>query len=250
MAYQDTNFKVNDAYCIVMWGDDHFRNTVGSGDVEASTKLKSVTSNFQNNTDGNYSLASSFLTTHTIIRLPLYPDEISDSISASWQTQDILGRSAPVSSYMSTNFREVSFNFTLHRELLFNCNSYLKNVKGRDRNIRGKNYSHINTTEEILSIMRLACYPVYVSNGLMSPVVCFRFGEFFCKGYMESVSYTWKKPIIDNKYMVCDVSIGPIHCYPKSILAGSAPNVYKEPSLDPYGNTFSPGSYGKQQGGW
>ena len=67
---------------------------------------------------------------------------------------------------------------------------------------------------------------------------------------MESVSYTWKKPIIDNKYMVCDVNIGPIHCYPKSILAGSAPNVYKETSLDPYGNTFAPETYGKQQGGW
>lgn len=248
MSYNDTNYKVKDAYCVVMWGNDHWSGT--NGGVESSSTLKNVTDTFKNNTNGTGTLAGSFLTTHTIIRLPLYPDEISDSISASWQSQNILGRTSPVTSYMSTNYREVSFGFTLHRELLFNCDSYLKNIKNKDRITRGRNYSHINTTEEILSILRLACYPVYVSNGLMSPTVCFRFGEFFCKGFMESVSYTWKKPIIDNKYMVCDVNIGPIHCYPKSILAGSAPNVYKETSLDPYGNTFAPETYGKQQGGW
>lgn len=249
MAYANTNYKVNDAYCIVMWGDDHFSTSVG--DTEKNTVTKDVGWFSETRSDsGNRSLANSFATTRTIIRLPLYPDEISDSISASWQSQDILGRSSPVTSYMSTNYREVSFGFELHRELLFNCDNYLKNVKNKGRNARNKNYTHIATTEEILSILRLACYPVYLKNGLMSPVVVFRFGEFFCKGFMESVSYTWKKPIIDNKYMLCDISIGPIHCYPKSILAGSAPNVYKESSLDPYGNTFNPGSYGKIQGGY
>lgn len=246
--YQNTDYKVKDAYCVIMWGDDHWSGT--DGKVESSDTISHISDAFTKNTTGNYTLSNAFDKTHTIIKLPLYPDDISDGISASWQTQNILGRSSPVSSYMSTNYREVSFGFTLHRELLFDCNEYLNKVKGKGRTERNKVYSHIALTEEILSILRLACYPVYVQNGLMSPVVCFRFGEFFCKGFLESVSYTWKKPIIDNKYMVCDVNIGPIHCYPKSVLAGSAPNVYKERSLDPYGNTFAPESYGKQQGGF
>ena len=63
--YQDTNYKVKDAYCVVMWGDDHFRNTNGSGDIEYSTLTQSVTNNFRQNTSGAYSLANSFSTVYT-----------------------------------------------------------------------------------------------------------------------------------------------------------------------------------------
>ena len=104
--------------------------------------------------------------------------------------------------------------------------------------------------EDILKALKLACYPLYASNGLVSPTIFFRFGQFTCKGYLESVSYTWKPPIIDNKYMVCDVSIGPIYCSPKSVNEGSASELIQHTSMAPFGNSedSSESNFGIQGG--
>ena len=45
-----------------------------------------------------------------LIELPLYPEQVSEQISANWQQQKVLGRSAPLSAYANTDLKSVSFN--------------------------------------------------------------------------------------------------------------------------------------------
>ena len=183
-------------------------------------------------------------------RLPTFPENISDGFTANWQTQDILGRTSPMAAYSSTGFRTVSFDLQLHRELVFDNTNYNNYVRGKSQATKNSNYSHILEIEEILTALKLACYPLYANNGLVSPTIYFRFGQWTCKGFLESISYNWKPPIIDDKFMLCDVSIGPIQCSPKSVLAGSANYLMKNRSMNPFGNSDDRGETSLvQQGG-
>lgn len=53
-----------------------------------------------------------------LLELPLYPDEVTEAISASWEKQSVLGRSAPLSAFAGTDLKSVQFNLDLHRDLL------------------------------------------------------------------------------------------------------------------------------------
>ena len=146
-----------------------------------------------------------------------------------------------MAAYNSTGFRVVNFTLDLHRELVFDegaYNAYVKPLKTGNPE-RNKQFVHIKEIEQILKMLKLACYPIYASNGLVTPTIFFRFGQWTCKGYLENVTYEWKPPIIDDKYMVCSVSIGPINCSPKSVLEGSANYLQQEnlTSLNPFGNS-------------
>lgn len=218
---------------IIMWGDDHFTGF----DTNSLSDNNSVYNNIPR-VSTNYSVAQLYSRSNAyyVHRLPCFPQEISDSYSSTWQSQDVLGRSSPLAAYMYTGFRQVSFNLTFHREMVFDNDAY-KNIKTMSKSARESKYDHIQEIEDILKALKLACYPLYASNGLVSPTIFFRFGQFTCKGYLESVSYTWKPPIIDNKYMVCDVSIGPIYCSPKSVNEGSASELIRHTSMAPFGNS-------------
>lgn len=120
-----------------------------------------------------------------IFLLPCYPETISESQGASWQTSSPLGRSSPLSAYVGTNYRTISLNFKLHREMIDN-EEYI---------------------DMILVELRRAVYPWYISQGLIPPVTTFQFGQFRCKGYVESITYNWQKPIVDGHYQICDVGV-------------------------------------------
>lgn len=127
--------------------------------------------------------------------LPVYPDEIQDSLSASWSNQQIVGRSSPIAAYIGTNFRDVSFTLELHRELLQN-----------------------NGVEDIIQLLDKSVYPKYTSQGLIPPITIFRFGKFYAKGFVESVGRNWKKPINKNsEYSYVPVSIS-MKCFPESVV--------------------------------
>ncbi len=189
-------------------------------------------------------------TTYYAHRLPTWPESIQDTYSASWAQEQVLGRTSPLASYNNTGFRQVSFSLQFHRELVFDEGAY-RTVKTMSKVNKNSSTMHIQEIEEILTALKLACYPVYASNGLLSPTIFFRFGQFSCKGYLENVSFTWKPPIIDDKFMMCEVSIGPIFCSPKSVAEGSANMLLTGgSSMDPFGNSNDAGSLGFiQQGG-
>lgn len=231
---------------IIMWGNDHY-DTNGKMNL-----VNNSTFDMLSGISNNSSVSSLFGTgtTYYAHRLPTWPESIQDGYSASWAQQDVLGRTSPLASYNSTGFRTVSFNLQFHREMVFDDGAY-QTVKNMSTVNKNKATMHISEIEEILTALKLACYPVYASNGLLSPTIFFRFGQFSCKGYLESVSFEWKPPIIDDKYMLCDVSIGPINCSPKSVSEGSANKLLTGgSSMDPFGNSNDSGSLGFiQQGG-
>lgn len=120
-----------------------------------------------------------------IFLLPCYPDAITESQGATWSNNTPLGRSSPLSAYAGTNYRSISLNFKLHREMC-NDESYI---------------------DMILVEIRRAVFPWYVSQGLIPPVATFQFGQYRCKGYVDNVTYNWQKPIVDGMYQVCDVGV-------------------------------------------
>lgn len=154
--------------------------------------------------------------------LPVYPDEIQDTLSASWSNAQIVGRSSPISAYIGTNYRTVSFTLDLNRELLR----------------RDKNEGFRDDLEHIIRLLNKAVYPKYTSQGLIPPITIFRFGEFYAKGFVESIGRTWKKPITrDYKYSYTPISIS-MNCFPESVIGadelGSAMNPFRtSTSLDP-----------------
>jgi len=130
--------------------------------------------------------------------LPCYPEDISDQTNPTWSDQTIVGRSQPVSAYTGTGFRSVSFSMTLHREMT----------------------SDKSNIEEILELIRKSVYPRYVSPGLIPPIVKFVFGTFAAAGYVTSLTYVWKKPIINNTYYLCDVQIS-MNCISYNIMGSN-----------------------------
>lgn len=129
--------------------------------------------------------------------LPMYPDEVSDSQSAIWSSQQIIGRSSPIVAYTGTDARKISFNMTLHREM-------------------STSYKYKDDIEDIIKLIRSALYPKYMTVGLIPPKIRVVLGELAVDGILENASFNWKKPIIDKKYMVCDVGMQ-ITGYPSTI---------------------------------
>lgn len=117
-----------------------------------------------------------------IINIPFYPDEINEGFSAEWSTASVVGRPVPVGVYTGSGYRTVSINFDMHREL--------------DPNI-----------DVMIKELRNTVYSVRSEDGYIPKFVIISIGEFVAKGYITSVSYAWKKPIIDDKYQVCTIGI-------------------------------------------
>lgn len=150
--------------------------------------------------------------------LPCYPDELQESTEASWSEQDIVGRSVPIAAYTGTGYRSISFSFTLHREMYEDDSTILS--PHIDLKEHSTKIVSIDKIDRILTILRRSVYPIYISRGLTPPITTFRFGEFVAKGYVKSLGYNWKKPIINNKYQLCDISIN-MNSYADKVVSAS-----------------------------
>lgn len=168
-----------------------------------------------------------------LIELPMYPEEVSESISAQWSTQNVLGRSSPLSAYSNTSLKSVSFSLDLHRDFLTGSFSHTENTM---RSAAGEYYDpskqlageqpqsdagpfrtrswYINANK----MLQMSCYPQYTQQGLIPPTTYFIFGQMILKGYVTSYQTVWKKPIINSFYAWNSVSIS-MECYPDSIIS-------------------------------
>lgn len=125
-------------------------------------------------------------------RLPMFPQEFSDSNSGNFSSQSLLGRSVDYQIYTGSS-RDVSFILNLHREM----------------------YTNEDTLDDLVSLIESACYPGYSGNvGIVRvPEISFQIGDqFFIRGILTSCSVTWKPPIVSTngrytKYNNCDMSI-------------------------------------------
>lgn len=115
------------------------------------------------------------LLTDTKITFKVPPEELTESVSASFEPQEIRGRSAPFFSYNSNGARTVSFTVTLHEEY---C--------------AGGIWKTVNQLKALV-------YPTY-SGSIVRPPKCYvRFGSMVgMRAIIENVSVSWEKPYIQD----------------------------------------------------
>lgn len=152
------------------------------------------------------------------IILPLYVDNLQDSMGATWNSETPLGRSAPIQSYSGSGPRTVQFNFDLHRDLMQQINMNNSSISkaiiddvnrneivpGLDSN-EGKDYVSL-----MLKYLQTSVVPSYdaATKMVSPPLVAVRMGDdVYIKGVVKDISLTYKPPILrTGKYAV--VSVG------------------------------------------
>lgn len=140
--------------------------------------------------------------TDTWIYLPMYPDQVQDSMRVSFQETNALSRTAPVLSYNNSGPRTVQFNLSLHRDMFNEVNMNYSNLKVKI----GDDY--VDTMIKQLQAIALPKYQA-TSKSVVPPMVAVRFGDdIFVKGVVNSqVAVTYKKPILSNgKYAAIDIA--------------------------------------------
>jgi hypothetical protein len=56
--------------------------------------------------------------TDQFVVLPTYPESIQDSLSANFNSSNLLARSAPIFSYSSSGPRTIQVSLSLHRDMM------------------------------------------------------------------------------------------------------------------------------------
>lgn len=165
-----------------------------------------------------------------LIELPMYPEQVTESISTNWQTQSVLGRSSPLSAYAGTDLKSVNFSLDLHRDYLTGSYSLskesLSQIGGSQKNQAAGHQLQspdgpFDTRTWYVSMnkmLQMSCYPQYTDNGLIPPTTYFIFGQMILKGYVTNYNTTWKTPILNTFYGWNSVSIQ-MMCYPDSIMS-------------------------------
>lgn len=137
--------------------------------------------------------------------LPSYPEQISDSMTSTFQSESALSRSAPVFTYSNSGPRSVNVEFDLHRDMMDAVNINISNM-----NVMPIGDDYVDTLIRYLQACAVPKYSLYSSGAkaVEPPWVAIKFGEtVFIKGVINgNVSVTWKKPILaDNKYAMANV---------------------------------------------
>lgn len=166
-----------------------------------------------------------------LIELPIYPEQVTESIDPNWGKQNVLGRSSPLSAYANTDLKRVSFSLDLHRDFLTGSFSHTqasmmaipgmtgpKQVAGRQKQTAKGPFHTRSWYTSINKMLQIACYPQYTSVGLIPPTTYFIFGQMILKGYLVSYQTSWKKPILNSFYGWNTVDIS-MECYPDTIIS-------------------------------
>lgn len=173
-----------------------------------------------------------------LIELPLYPEEVTESITANWEEQNVLGRSSTLAAYAGTSLKSVNFTMDLHRDFLTGSYSLTNQNMQEIASDRGVSYDAVKRNQaagkqydytsglfggrnwyvNINKMLQMACYPQYTEYGTIPPTTYFVFGQMILKGFVETYSTTWKKPIINTFYGTNTVSIN-MKCYPDSVIS-------------------------------
>ena len=137
------------------------------------------------------------LLTGTTIEFELIPESVTDSNSASFDPQDIRGRSTPIQGYNNSGPRTVSYTVILHDD--YCKDGILKTVNA----------------------LRALTYPAY--GGSVTPPTCYvRFGKMIkMKAITNSVSVNWMTPYRDGVFTRAEVTLDFIEVRGSSLGASS-----------------------------
>lgn len=128
---------------------------------------------------------------NTSIDFPVYPEEISDKRSATYDTMsDILYQYEPWQVYKSSGPRTNSYKFTFHRDMW----------TGDHRD--GK-------ANELIRFCEAQCFPEFSGSNVTVPkVTLYVKGENLITGVVTDVDTHWSGPLgLDGFYLVCELEI-------------------------------------------
>ena len=115
--------------------------------------------------------------------LPIFPNEISDRNSSSYNPTSILGRSVAYQTYNGSS-RSVNLTLELHEEL---CDDY-------------------TYVPNLVKLIESVAYPGYETGQVNPCEMELVLGNFLrIRGIVSGVSTTWKAPIIDGRLVHCIV---------------------------------------------
>lgn len=141
--------------------------------------------------------------TKTLIAIPTYPEEITDTMGITYNTTTPLSRSAPIYSYSNSGPRSFALTLNLHRDMMKSINTTVSNLNVADL---GKD-DYVDILAKQLQAIAL---PKYAASEKMvnPPMIAVRFGnELFCKGVVQgAVGVKYSGPILRNdKYALVTI---------------------------------------------
>lgn len=140
--------------------------------------------------------------------LPSYPESVTDTLGSTFASTTILARTAPIVSYSYSGPRTLSFNMTLHRDMVDQINkTNLTFLDGAPIVSIGDDY--IDVLVRYLQASALPSYGDAKDKMVNPPQVAIRFGsQIFIKGIINSeISVTYSGPITkDGKYQLLDLT--------------------------------------------
>lgn len=160
--------------------------------------------------------------------LPCYPEEIANTVEGIWATQSILGRTGTINAFTGTSDISISFSFDLHREMPVQYANY-------------KDCPYTNV-DAVIAYIKSGCYPKYGAGSLTPPYVVWKFGQTIISGRLKSVSDVWKKPIINQLYVLCTLSITMESATVGIANANGVLNL-ESPGMPNAGSTFTPPNF-------
>lgn len=160
--------------------------------------------------DNRFTLINNYIYlyhTEEFLIIPMFPEQITDTMESTFGKTNALSRSAPVFSYSNSGPRSVQISLDLHRDMLDGVNLNVSNMK-----IDNLNDDYVDTLIKKLQSIALPKY-LAGTKAVTPPMVAIRFGdEIFIKGVVSGgVSVTYNKPIIvvnnnESKYARVSIS--------------------------------------------
>lgn len=130
------------------------------------------------------------------LALPMYPEDITDTMQSNFQQTNALARSAPVFTYSNSGPRSMSITLDMHRDMFNEENEKLNT----QFNTYGEDY-----VDALINHLQACALPNYQSYStstasIVPPMIAINFGDsIFIKGVVNStVTVTYKKPILTN----------------------------------------------------
>ena len=132
--------------------------------------------------------------TGQFIILPSYPDSITDDLSANFNSENVMLRSAPIFAYSNSGPRNIQITIELQRDIISQLNFGKSNLAveiGDD------------SVDTIIKQLQSIALPRYNGDTKLvdPPLVAVRFGnDIFIKGVVVGgISTTLKKPILEGE---------------------------------------------------
>lgn len=123
------------------------------------------------------------MTTGTTITFPAYPEDLSEGYATTFNSTDVMGRSAPYLAYANNAARTVSYSVVLHDDICDNMMSVVEQIKS-------------------------LVYPIYHGSIVQPPYCRVKFGQMVSMyAVVDSVDFSWSDTVIEDNQHFSKVEV-------------------------------------------